>query len=144
MSRAKTNAKTKLLHHQLSYLRKSKLIFIGFDSFWLFSLWTMSKKRFFVLCYDYQFYPEPIEIMTANLFVYDRLGIWNERRHVSVKCVSFQENDSCSKLFFKTRIGHLRVSEFLDNNGPHDVIIGDILILISGFVAPNSPLHHVS
>ena len=40
----------------------------------------------------------------------------------------------------KTQIGHLRVSQFSDNNGRHDVINEDILILISGFAAPNKPL----
>ena len=28
----------------------------------------MAKKRYFVPCYDYQLYPEPIEITTANFF----------------------------------------------------------------------------
>ena len=69
MSRARTKAKTKLLYHPLSYSSKKKLIFIGFDSFLLFSLSIIAKKRYFILCYDYQLYREPIEITTTSKFI---------------------------------------------------------------------------
>ena len=103
----------------------------------------MAKKRYVVLCYDYQLYPEPIEITTAIFF--STTG-WVSEMKVNMfrsTLFVFKRMIHAQFFFMKTPLWHLRVSEFSDNNGRHDVVTEDIFILISGFAVPNSPLHHV-